>query len=58
LKLLESKWRNLVNKAGNDRHFCAEPVPPLLRVAAVQLPRLDREDRAALRKYVERDMGR
>jgi hypothetical protein len=30
----------------------------LLRVAAVQLPRLDREDRAALRKYVERDMGR
>jgi hypothetical protein len=30
----------------------------LLRVAAVQLPRIDREDRAALRKYVERDMGR
>lgn len=30
----------------------------LLRVAAVQLPRLSAEDRAGLRKYVERDMGR
>lgn len=28
----------------------------LLRVAAVQLPRLSAEDRAALRPYVERDM--
>jgi hypothetical protein len=38
----------------NDPRSCKTP----LRVAAVQLPRLDREDRAALRKYVERDMGR
>lgn len=30
----------------------------LLRVAAVQLPRMSAEDRAALRKYVEKDMGR
>lgn len=29
----------------------------LLRVAAVQLSRLSPEDRAALRKYVERDMA-
>lgn len=28
----------------------------LLRVAAVQLSRLDPEDRASLRKYVERDL--
>jgi hypothetical protein len=34
------------------------PLRERLRVAAVQLPRPDREDRAALRKYVERDMGR
>lgn len=30
----------------------------LLRVAFVQLPRLSAEDRAGLRKYVERDMER
>lgn len=30
----------------------------LLRVAAVQLPRLSAEDRAALLPYVKRDMGR
>lgn len=30
----------------------------LLRVAAVQLPRLDPEDRAALLPYVQRDMAK
>jgi hypothetical protein len=30
----------------------------LLRVAAVQLPRLSAEDRAALLPYVKREMGR
>lgn len=34
----------------------AIPVPPLLRVAAVQLARLDPEDRAALLPFVNRDM--
>lgn len=33
-------------------------VANLLRVAAVQLPRLSAEDRAALLPYVKRDMGR
>lgn len=29
----------------------------LLRVAAVQIPRLSAEDRAALRPFIERDMA-
>ncbi len=36
----------------------AVSVPSLLRVAAVQLPRLSAEDRAALLPYVKRDMER
>jgi hypothetical protein len=34
------------------------PAEALLRVAAVQLPRLSAEDRAALLPYVKREMGR
>jgi hypothetical protein len=59
LILLASKWRKYVNETGNDKHFCAKPVPAneaLLRVAAVQLPRQTPEDRAALLPYVKRDM--
>lgn len=33
------------------------PADVLLRVAAVQLPRLSAEDRAALLPYVKRDLG-
>ena len=45
-----------MNEARKCDDNCAELVPSLLRVAAVQLPRPSPEDRAALRKYVERDM--
>jgi hypothetical protein len=45
-----------MNEAQTGVYSSARPVPQLLRVAAVQLPRLEPEDRAALRKYVERDL--
>ena len=38
------------------RHRSDTSAAALLRVAAVQLPRLEPEDRAALLKYVERDL--
>lgn len=47
---------------GNDRHFCARPVPRLLRVAETQLARLaadgDEASAKILWPYVKRDMSR
>jgi hypothetical protein len=43
-------------RKSNVQHVIVPRSYPLLRVAAVQLPRLDREDRAALRKFIERDL--
>ena len=40
----------------NTTPFRAERVPALQRVAAIQLPRLSAEDRAALLPYVKRDI--
>jgi hypothetical protein len=47
-----------MNKAGNATHFCAETVQRLLRVAAVQLPRLEPWDRERLLPFVKRDLAR
>lgn len=50
-----------MNDQGTSAVIRAVSVPnteALLRVAAVQLPRLSAEDRAALLPYVKRDMER
>jgi hypothetical protein len=47
-----------MNEARKSDNNSAETVPSLLRVAAVQLPRLEPEDRAAIMPYVKRDMAR
>lgn len=50
---------NEINKLPGDmRPNGANSTHALLRVAAVQLPRLSAEDRAALLPYVKRDMER
>lgn len=44
--------------AGHKFESYYRNIEALLRVAAVQLPRLSAEDRAALLPYVKREMGR
>jgi hypothetical protein len=60
LKSLERNARKHMNKAGNERHICAETVQAerLLRVAARVLPKLEPEDQARLLPYVKRDLAR
>lgn len=56
IDFVSQKPLEIGEKPGGLSHSIHSRSSGVLRIAAVQLPRLSPEDRAALRKYVERDM--